>query len=100
MLPSSSIRFLTFRRRPGFFLPNAEGAPLKSAAITSPVLFLVGPEGGWTDDEIDRARAAAFRAVSLGSGILRSETAAIVGAALIRQELGDMWRVSAMEVDA
>ena len=66
------------------------GVPLKSALTGSPVLFLVGPEGGWTDDELEAARDAGFQAVSLGSGILRSETAAIIGAALIRHELGDI----------
>jgi 16S rRNA (uracil1498-N3)-methyltransferase len=66
------------------------GSPLKSAVAGSPVLYLVGPEGGWTDDELSSARDAGFHMVSLGSGILRSETVAIVGAALIRYELGDM----------
>ena len=64
-----------------------EGASIKSALLGSPVLFLVGPEGGWTENEIKSARDAGFREVTLGSGILRSETAAIVGAALIRHEI-------------
>lgn len=63
------------------------GGPLKSALAGSPVLFLVGPEGGWTDAELEAARGKGFRLVDLGEGILRSETAAIVGAALIRYEL-------------
>jgi 16S rRNA (uracil1498-N3)-methyltransferase len=64
--------------------------PLKSCLQGSPVLYLIGPEGGWTDDELESANRAGFRAVSLRSGILRSETAALVGAALIRHELGDL----------
>lgn len=63
------------------------GGPLKSALAGSPVLFLVGPEGGWTDTELESARGKGFALVDLGEGILRSETAAIVGAALIRYEL-------------
>jgi 16S rRNA (uracil1498-N3)-methyltransferase len=63
------------------------GGPLKSAVAGSPVLYLVGPEGGWDDEELDTATRAGFVRVGLGSGILRSETAAIVGAALIRYEL-------------
>jgi 16S rRNA (uracil1498-N3)-methyltransferase len=66
-----------------------EGTSLKSALTSEPVLFLVGPEGGWTDDELKSATGAGFHLVSLGSGILRSETAAIVGAALIRYELSE-----------
>jgi 16S rRNA (uracil1498-N3)-methyltransferase len=63
------------------------GGPLKSALAGSPALFLIGPEGGWTDAELDSARQHGFHLVGLGDGILRSETAAIVGAALIRHEL-------------
>jgi 16S rRNA (uracil1498-N3)-methyltransferase len=63
------------------------GGPLKSALAGTPVFFLVGPEGGWTDAELDAARQKGFELVGLGAGILRTETAAIVGAALIRYEL-------------
>jgi 16S rRNA (uracil1498-N3)-methyltransferase len=63
------------------------GGPLKSAVAGGPVFFLVGPEGGWADSELDAARNKGFALVGLGEGILRTETAAIVGAALIRYEL-------------
>jgi 16S rRNA (uracil1498-N3)-methyltransferase len=62
---------------------------LKSALMGSPVLYLVGPEGGWTERELSAARGNGFHAVSLGAGILKAETAAIVGASLIRYELGN-----------
>jgi 16S rRNA (uracil1498-N3)-methyltransferase len=65
-----------------------DGGSLKSALAGSPVLYLVGPEGGWTDREITAARHRGFHAVSLGAAILKSETAAIVGTSLIRYELG------------
>ena len=63
------------------------GGPLKSALAGSPALCLVGPEGGWTDAELEAARVKGFSLVGLGDTILRSETAAIVGAALLRYEL-------------
>jgi 16S rRNA (uracil1498-N3)-methyltransferase len=63
------------------------GGPLKSALAGAPVFFLIGPEGGWTDAELDAARQKGFALVGLGAGILRTETTAIVGAALIRYEL-------------
>jgi 16S rRNA (uracil1498-N3)-methyltransferase len=63
------------------------GGPLKSALTGSPALYLVGPEGGWTDGELENVRQKGFQLVGLGDGILRSETAAIVGTALIRYEL-------------
>jgi 16S rRNA (uracil1498-N3)-methyltransferase len=64
-----------------------DGGPLESALAGSPALYLIGPEGGWTDAEISAARKCGFHAVSLGVGIMKAETAAIVGGALIRYEL-------------
>jgi 16S rRNA (uracil1498-N3)-methyltransferase len=61
--------------------------PLKPALSGSPALYLIGPEGGWTDQELSAADAAGFKAASLGRSILKAETAAIVGAALIRYEM-------------
>lgn len=51
---------------------------------------LIGPEGGLTVDEIQRAQKAGIRPVSLGPRILRMETAAIVAAALILHGLKDL----------
>jgi 16S rRNA (uracil1498-N3)-methyltransferase len=47
------------------------------------VTLVVGPEGGFTERELEHADAAGATLASLGSGILRTETAAIVGAALV-----------------
>jgi len=41
------------------------------------MLAAVGPEGGFTDDEITAAREAAWRVADLGRRILRVETAAL-----------------------
>jgi 16S rRNA (uracil1498-N3)-methyltransferase len=65
-----------------------DGGPLKSALALSPVLYLIGPEGGWTDREVRAASESGFHQVTLGAAILKAETAAIVGASLIRYELG------------
>lgn len=45
-------------------------------------VLAIGPEGGWTDDELQWFRASRWVAASLGDTILRAETAAIVAAAL------------------
>jgi 16S rRNA (uracil1498-N3)-methyltransferase len=63
------------------------GGRLKAALGGPPVLYLIGPEGGWTDQEIAEAQKSGFVPVSLGEGILKAETAATVGASLIRYEL-------------
>lgn len=51
---------------------------------------LVGPEGGWDDAEIEQARAAGWRIVTLGGRVLRAETAAIAVAALLQYRCGDL----------
>jgi len=45
------------------------------------VALAIGPEGGWTDREFEEAAAAGFREASLGSNILRTETAVAAGLA-------------------
>jgi len=45
----------------------------------------IGPEGGWDEKEIDRARDLGMRIVSLGGIILRAETAAVVATYLVAQ---------------
>ncbi|SEB40872.1 16S rRNA (uracil(1498)-N(3))-methyltransferase [Paenibacillus sp. GP183] len=53
-------------------------------------LFAVGPEGGFTEQEIQQAEAAGFISVSLGKRILRTETAAMVGLTCLLYETGEM----------
>ena len=54
------------------------------------VALLIGPEGGFTDKEIRLAQASSAKPVSLGSRILRTETAAVVASAVILYELGEL----------
>ena len=53
------------------------------------VVLAVGPEGGWTDEELAAAQAAGFREASLGPQILRTETAVAAALAIINYALGD-----------
>ena len=48
------------------------------------VRLVVGPEGGWTADELAAARAAGAAVVSFGPHVMRIGTAAVVGAGVIR----------------
>lgn len=54
------------------------------------VLILAGPEGGFPEEELREAAKDGFKFVSLGSRILRSETAALSAISIIQYELGDM----------
>ncbi len=54
------------------------------------VAVLVGPEGGFNQNEIQIAQEHGFIPVGLGPRILRAETAAIVALSLIQYKLGDL----------
>lgn len=60
----------------------------KEMAGAEEIFLLVGPEGGFSNKEVERAREGGTFLVTLGENILRTETAAIVGSALILYELG------------
>ena len=53
------------------------------------VVFMVGPEGGWTEEEERLAQEAGFQAVSLGRRVLRTETAALAAIAAMQTLWGD-----------
>jgi 16S rRNA (uracil1498-N3)-methyltransferase len=57
----------------------------------SKAVLAIGPEGGWTDEEISYARAAGFLEVSLGQLILRTETAVVASLAMVNYALGPDW---------
>jgi 16S rRNA (uracil1498-N3)-methyltransferase len=58
---------------------NGDAAP--AVVEATPLTVVIGPEGGFTHDELQGLRGAGYAAVSLGPHTLRFETAAIVAAA-------------------
>lgn len=54
------------------------------------LIAIVGSEGGWSDEELDQARAADVPIVTLGGRVLRAETAAIATAVLLQHLYGDL----------
>jgi 16S rRNA (uracil1498-N3)-methyltransferase len=52
------------------------------------VSILLGPEGGFTREEVAMARNAGWRSASLGPRILRAETATLASVAIIQHHLG------------
>jgi 16S rRNA (uracil1498-N3)-methyltransferase len=78
--------FADFLRQPELppnrFLADGEGEPAPSS-IAGNAALLVGPEGGFTSSERAAAIAAGFVPMGLGPHVLRTETAALVGAAAL-----------------
>jgi 16S rRNA (uracil1498-N3)-methyltransferase len=63
--------------------------PLRDALTPAEdeILLAVGPEGGWTEDELQLFQEAGWIRASLGPTILRAETAAIAATAIVISEL-------------
>ena len=76
---------LTYTARDGDPYANLK-VELKDARLAA----MIGPEGGWTDDELKQATANGCKIVTLGGRILRAETAAIAVATLLQHRFGDL----------
>ena len=73
--------------------PGAECSLAKlgtDRAPVSAVQLAIGPEGGFSDAEVARMRAAGVDGVSLGPRVLRTETAAPAAVAILQAQLGDL----------
>jgi 16S rRNA (uracil1498-N3)-methyltransferase len=66
------------------------GKCLEECGKPKNIALLIGPEGGFTDDEIRLAYENGAAAINLGPRVLRTETAAMVASALVLYELGQM----------
>jgi len=65
---------------------SEEQTPLRDVLKSEPrsgLVLAVGPEGGWTDEELQSFRQAGWISASLGGTILRAETAAIAATAVV-----------------
>ena len=68
---------------------GAELAPTSALfPLPSSLLLTIGPEGGWTDDEVTLLEEHGFLRYSLGSRILRTDTATIALLAQLMKEFG------------
>lgn len=63
---------------------------LRESAPAHDLIAVVGPEGGFTRDEIASALEAGFSTASLGDRILRAETAAVAVSTIFQYEWGDL----------
>jgi 16S rRNA (uracil1498-N3)-methyltransferase len=65
-------------------------ATLNFNAQPAGIIAMVGPEGGWSDDEIAAAREGGWGIVTLGGRTLRAETAGIAVVTLLQHRFGDL----------
>lgn len=85
-----SVKLLQVAANVKLFLDEAPGAPPLLSCLPTDrsqedqVALLVGPEGGWTEDERASAIDAGWISCSLASTVLRAETAAAAGIAVIQ----------------
>lgn len=76
---------------PALLFAERGGGSLPVIADPSPGLTLcIGPEGGWSDRELELATAAGLSLVHLGPRILRTETAAITAVSVAQYVYGDL----------
>lgn len=71
--------------------PATANSPLLPRDLSpTSVALLVGPEGGFTDDEVSAALGLGFTPLRLGPRILRTETAPLAGISIVQAFWGDM----------
>jgi 16S rRNA (uracil1498-N3)-methyltransferase len=63
---------------------------LQNSHRKSDIAVFIGPEGGFSENETEMLKDAGAKPFSLGRNILRTETAAIVAAALVLYEIGEI----------
>lgn len=80
-LPESDVKLLLGLNQ-AQSLKDVVGNPKK-------IVFMVGPEGGWTPEEEALALEAGFQSVLLGKRVLRTETAALAAIAAMQTLWGD-----------
>jgi 16S rRNA (uracil1498-N3)-methyltransferase len=80
---AGALRIVLAESEQGTQLRDALAAP----SIEGEILLAVGPEGGWTEDELQLFQKSGWVSASLGPTILRAETAAIAATAIVISQL-------------
>ncbi|MGI6136266.1 MAG: 16S rRNA (uracil(1498)-N(3))-methyltransferase [Clostridiales bacterium] len=84
LYPNFKNRMLCYEKSKDLTLNN------QISWIDRDVMVIIGPEGGFADDEISSAKRAGLKITSLSKRVLRSETAAIVAIILIQSKYEDL----------
>jgi len=83
--PLDSLRLILWER-----VGESLKEVLKESKEKRKVFFIVGPEGGMSDEEVEHAKRSGFIPVTLGRRILRSETASLCLLSILQYERGDI----------
>ena len=79
LTPAVTVQdFIEHRRN--VFVFHLDGANVGEVKLGSDISFMVGPEGGWSIEELSLFAEKKLPLLSLGKTVLRGETAAIIGA--------------------
>ncbi len=70
--------------------PRAEQTIKNLAVPTEGVRLLIGPEGGFSDQELYQTEEAGFQTVRMGPRVLRTETAALAAISALQSQFGDL----------
>ena len=89
---ASTKIFLSERREAPSIREVLGAVPGAASGSSCVAVIAIGPEGGWTGEEIAAASSAGFAEVSLGENILRTETAVVAAMAVVSFALGEPGR--------
>ncbi|NHN38710.1 16S rRNA (uracil(1498)-N(3))-methyltransferase [Pseudomaricurvus alcaniphilus] len=73
-----------------FILHHRTDTRLSAASRPTSVTLAIGPEGGFSDTEIERALALQFQPLALGPRVLRTETAPVAAISILQFLWGDL----------
>ena len=82
-----SAREYSGHARALFYERASEAWDPVAGALRNGLVLCVGPEGGWTEEEVGRAQAAGYGIYTLGPWILRAETAAIAAVSVAQHRI-------------
>jgi len=82
----ATLKFILSERGTGQSLGSV---PLPASPAQT-IALAIGPEGGWRDEELTQADTNGFLPVTLGTRILRAETAALAAVSILQTRLGEL----------
>lgn len=89
-MKAMDLALVPYENAENFGIKTLFNKEIKDSSKIKTIGILVGPEGGFEIDEINKLKENGFHIVTLGSRILRTETAGFVATSLIQYEIGDL----------